>query len=384
MSSYCRRPFTELNVEPDGTITPCCLVKPANNNDFIHRDLQTYLKSPELKELQRALLNDERPSACEVCWNNEKCGVESMRAPEPSKYRIDEMRFREIHIKISSICNFKCRMCGPFSSSAWLLEQRKHDMNMQDVMAMIPADQIQYALKDPQLKKEMFETVLPNTQLIRISGGEPLLCTHSLQFFKDLVSHGLTYKQIFIYTNLSALKFAGVDYLDFWKQLPKLKLLVSCDGASQSVEYSRTGLKWNEFLENIKLAKDRIHSVNCVMNLYSVYSIPELVKLCHELKIKVYLGSVFRRNMSIQILPMHEKNKIKEFYDEFVRREEGRIPADDLEYVYKSVINYLFSEDWSQTDQPALFKRKNEELDRRRQTDFRKTFPQLSDWYASI
>ncbi|MGE3760385.1 MAG: twitch domain-containing radical SAM protein [Pseudobdellovibrionaceae bacterium] len=384
MSNFCRRPFTEINVEPDGTISPCCLIKPANVNDFNCRDLESYKESPALKELQRALLNDEKPAACEVCWNNEKCGIASLRAPEPSKYRIDEGKFREIHIKISSICNYKCRMCGPFSSSAWLAEQRKFEMGMQDLMAAIPAEQTQFALKEPKFREEMFSVVIPNTQLIRVSGGEPLLCAHSLEFFKELVRRGLTNKHIFIYTNLSALSFAGVNYIEFWKQFPKLKLLVSCDGAGEHVEYSRTGLKWNEFLANLEAVRDRVHSINCVINIYSVYSIPELVKTCQRMNLKVYLGSVFRKNMSVQMLPLNEKSKIKEFYDEFVKRETGVLPAEELDYVYKTVLSYLFSEDDSQTNLPGVFKRKNEELDRRRHTDFRRTFPQLSDWYASI
>lgn len=383
-SSYCRRPFTELNVEPDGTLAPCCLIKPANNNDFRQRDLESYLKSPELRELQRALSHNERPSACEICWNNESAGIESLRAPEPSRYRIEENKFREVHIKISSVCNFKCRMCGPFSSSAWLVEQKKFDMGMQDVMAPIPADSVQYALKDPKFRREMFDLIIPNTQLIRISGGEPLLCAHSLDFFKELAARGLTNKQMLIYTNLSALKFAGVDYLDFWKQFPKLKLLVSCDGAGESVEYSRTGLVWSEFVENLKKVKDRVHSINCVINIYSVYSIPELLRLCSELNIKIYFGSVFKPNMSVQILPLKEKEKIREFYNEFLLKESGRIPAEELEHVYNSVMKYMFSQDWSDSAEPHHFKRKNTELDRRRNTDFNKTFPQLSDWYSSI
>lgn len=383
-SSYCRRPFTELNVEPDGTLAPCCLIKPANNNDFRQRDLQSYLQSPELKELQRALQNNERPSACEICWANESAGIESLRASEPSKYRIDENKFREIHIKISSVCNFKCRMCGPFSSSAWLVEQKKFDYGMPDVMSPIPADSVQYALKNPKLRSEMFETIVPNTQLIRISGGEPLLCAHSLEFFKELALRGLTNKQILIYTNLSALKFAGTDYLELWKQFPKLKLLVSCDGAGESVEYSRTGLVWNEFVENLKKVKDRVHSINCVINIYSVYSIPELVRLCHELNIKIYFGSVFKPNMSVQILPQKEKEKIRAHYNQFLQDESGRIPAEELNHVYNSVMKYMFSEDLSNTDEPAQFKRKNAELDRRRHTDFHKTFPQLSPWYDSL
>lgn len=383
-TSYCRRPFTELNIEPDGTLSPCCLVKPVNNNDFTSRDLKTYLQSPELKELQRALLNNERPSACEVCWNNEKCGIESSRAPEPSRYRIEDLQFREIHIKTSSICNFKCRMCGPFSSSAWLAEQRQHDMKMHDVMAAIPASQVQFALKDPALKREVFETIIPNTKLIRVSGGEPLVCAHTLDFFKELLKRGLNEKQILIYTNLSTLSFAGIDYLELWRQFPKLKLLVSCDGAGEATEYSRTGLEWKEFLKNLNLVRPRVHSINCVINIYSVYSIPELVKLCHQMGLDYYLGSVFRKNQSIQMLPDSEKKKIKQFYDQFVSEQRGLIPEASLSRVYNSVIRYMFTEDEGRELHSALFKRKNEELDRRRHTSFTQTFPQLADWYQSL
>jgi len=368
-------------------ITPCSVVRfgRSGNRDFSETDIEKYLQSSDLKKIQEAFKQNERPLECRSCWEKESLGIPSLRIPEAPATLNSAWQFTEIHLKLNSVCNFKCRMCGPYSSTAWQQENRAHGASLEGTYDIDKIVSAQHLLGNDKNRRDLFERVIPNTRLIRISGGEPLLSAESLEFFRELIARGLNEKHFLLFTNLSSLTFAGVFYPDFWKQFPKLRLIVSCDGAGASVEYSRTGLRWQDFLKNLQLVRDRIRNVNCVVNIYSIYSIPELVRLCFEYNIDVHIEPVFREEMSVQILPLSEKLKIKDHYDKFMASSANEhLPKEIMAKMYSSVNNLLFAEDLSSGALPRVFKARNEALDFRRGTRFSATFPDLAGWYGSI
>jgi MoaA/NifB/PqqE/SkfB family radical SAM enzyme len=388
MTHFCRRPFTQLNIENTGIITPCCLIEPSSAGaSFDQTDVEKYFVSDALRDLQQAFLNDEKPIACAVCWKNEDSGLKSLRIPEASTLhdlRRPDWNFEEIHLKMSSVCNFKCRMCHSYSSSAWLAEEKKFGATLRH-FADGATTEIKHLFKNEKLRRDLFERVIPNTDTIRISGGEPLICSDTLAFLKELVVRGLNDKPILIFTNLSTLSFSGVYYPEFWKQFKNLKLIVSCDGAGKSVEYSRTGMDWENFKSNFIAVKDRISHVNCVIHIFSIQSIPDLVRFCWRHKVWVHLESVFNPDLNAQILSAEEKSRIKKIYDTFSERLRAfEFSIEHVDYVCNSVMDYLFKADLSETQEPVNFKLRNAELDKRRNSSFLETFPELASWYDAI
>jgi MoaA/NifB/PqqE/SkfB family radical SAM enzyme len=386
-ASFCRRPWTDLSVERDGTLSPCCLIPitDAGQQDFREKELGAYLKSAALRDLRTALERGERPAACQICWNNERLGNGSLRVNRPARDSVDRGEFTEVHIKTSSVCNFKCRICQPLNSSAWLAEQKAHGMALEELISTNPVFEVKYPLRDPGLRAALLDTVIPAARLIRISGGEPLLCSDTLALFRDLAARGLGQKHYRVITNLSALQFSGVDYLEFWRQFPNLKLIASCDGAGAAVEYSRTGFSWPVFLRNLELARAYVTDINCVLSVFSVYSIPALAHLCARLGINLNVEPEFHKSESVQILPDAEKRKIELLYQDLGVSELGaRLPAEEEKRIREIVLRDLWAADLSGTDRPRVFKTKNAALDRRRGTDFRASFPQLAEWYESL
>jgi MoaA/NifB/PqqE/SkfB family radical SAM enzyme len=386
-NNFCRRPFTDLSIEPNGIITPCCLIHISSEGrkKFRDRDLDAYLGSDSLSELQAAFNRNERPPECSVCWSNEREGGGSLRINRPPRDAVGGGSFTEVHIKTSSVCNFKCRICHPYSSSTWLTEQRANGFTFDDLIEPNTTREIHYAIRDKSLRENLLTKVLPSTKMIRISGGEPLICSDTLAFMRDLINRRLENKHYLLFTNLSVLKFAGVDYLDFWKNFPHLRLIVSCDGAGESVEYSRTGFKWKTFLENLRLVKDRISAINCVISIYSVYSIPDLAQICEENSLDLNIEPEFRSAASLQILSREEKEKIEDFYlSAAVSRFDGRLTAEMTEMLCKKVFADLRAADRSDEQARRKFRLVNDELDRRRGTKFIETFPRYANWYDSI
>jgi hypothetical protein len=91
------------------------------------------------KQKRKEMLDGERPSECEYCWNVEDNSKEysdriyksSEPWSEPYFDKIKELGWREdfnpryVEVSFSNICNFKCSYCGPSFSSSWVQESKK-------------------------------------------------------------------------------------------------------------------------------------------------------------------------------------------------------------------------------------------------------------------
>ncbi len=72
-----------------------------------------------------------KPVECANCWREEEAGIVSYRQ-EFLIGRVDNPEIdystdfpsapKTLDLKMSNVCNLKCRICGPISSSLWLNE----------------------------------------------------------------------------------------------------------------------------------------------------------------------------------------------------------------------------------------------------------------------
>ena len=75
--TYCSRPWNELHIEEDGSVTPCCVMP--SNRFPMGTNLQEYMEGKPLKELKDSLLAGKQHTNCEYCWSNESTGLHSHR-----------------------------------------------------------------------------------------------------------------------------------------------------------------------------------------------------------------------------------------------------------------------------------------------------------------
>jgi len=385
-SVFCRRPFTDLNIEANGTITPCCYIfcSVEGMKKFREKNLQKYLVSDNLKVLKAAMLNGERHAFCQYCWKAEDAGLCSRRDARPID--VDESGvIKELQLKSSNICNLKCRMCGPWNSTAWQIEDRQNDFKIKKWTGYFFGEEPSSPIKDAHFTDYLLTQVVPGIDMLRISGGEPTLCIDTLNFFKQLLARGLHEKQIRLNTNLTKLRALGVYYPKFWKKFPNLKILVSCDGSNSNVEYTRSGLNYAKLKENMLKVKEQIASVRCTLSIYSVYSIPDLL---HDLyKEGIFLGfdNVAQSFMSIQSLPTAEKVKIKKYYyGQFQEMYRKKYNVEIMLGLKNSILDFMFHVDLDPELNNKKFKKMNEEIDKRRGTQFAQGCPQLASWYEPL
>ena len=161
-------------------------------------------------------------------------------------------------------------------------------------------------------------------------------------------------------TNLSKLSYKNKDLFPLWSKFRKINLEASCDGWGPAVEYSRTGFSMKIFLTNFMRAIKYIHRINCVVNIYSVWTLPYIEKLSTKFNKKVIYAPCF--------LP------------EFLNPQR-LLPADKekLFILYKDYPNLLkVYEDYISKNLPPLKQMitYNHMLDKYRGTDFFSVFPQ--------
>ena len=126
--TFCVLPFTHLSTRPDGSITPCCRSRDTLGNI---RDMtfEEAWNSERQQNLRKDMLEGRRNKHCFQCWDMEDQGSVSMRQSmnKTREYMIPKncnsvMPFTVpvLELKMSNLCNFRCRTCKPDLSTTWL------------------------------------------------------------------------------------------------------------------------------------------------------------------------------------------------------------------------------------------------------------------------
>ena len=340
-----------MHIEEDGSVTPCCVMP--SNRFPMGSNIKEYLEGSELAEVKSYLTKGLKHPNCEWCWDNERHGLKSHRATNSISKSITH-----IHLRLNNVCNFKCRMCNPNFSSSWEIENKKHkyfkDQNTvkKDIFL------------DNEYLFDLLKTNISNGTLefINISGGEPLITDAHWKLLTFLIDNKLTDVSLAYSTNLSNLHYKNVNLLDLWKQFKNVTLEASVDGWGPSIEYSRTGFKRETFLHNLSQVIHKVNvDINCVVNVYSVWTLPEVEKFRNRLGCKIIYSPCYLPEMlnPQRLLPSDKKdlynlykgNKhLERVYDNFI--------ANDLPTLGRELVDY------------------NLMLDSYRGTNFFEVFPQ--------
>ena len=146
------------------------------------------------------------------------------------------------------------------------------------------------------------------------------------------------------------------------------------------MEYHRTGLNWKKSLQNFKEAIQWIYNVNCVVSIYSVYTIPQLIYFCHKVKKELEMNPIAGKDfLNLQSLPLEEKNRITKYYEDFFVDK----PSKLKDIAWQSVITPMYKEQLG-THLNSGFKQYNILLDQYRKTNFLKAYPEYEKWWNSI
>ena len=376
-------------------------------------------------EQRKQMIEGVRPSECQYCWN-----VEDLKSNQVSD-RI--FKSGEIHsstqydkivkdpyskkinpgyveVSFSNTCQFKCSYCSANFSSTWQEELNKFGnypaFSGIRTDEIIEEDQNEYikAFWDwwPDLKKDLYT--------FRITGGEPLLSPNTFKVMENLMLNPEPNLKLAINSNLGAPqvlvdKFIGLakSLLDK-KAVKHLELYTSIDAFGEKAEYIRNGLKHDYFWSNIEKllqANERMTiCIMCTFNALSVTSFIPLLKKIIEINHKyknplraraLNIDISYLRNpeyQTVQALTPDFAGYVEEIL-QFIKNNQGKSVGDFTEFYDIHIYKVERLLEWMKADVPPETRQKYQrefyeffsEHDRRRNTDFLKTFPEFGDFW---
>lgn len=427
--SFCPLPWIHIATRPNGDVRLCCTanasgagyddVKDAGliKKDGIAMNLRDHTvaeiwNSAHMKQTRIQMLNNEYPTSCIKCYQEEQNGIVSKRQWETqvwkerlnldsivSKTGIDGSLPVDIpyfDLRLGNMCQLKCVMCSPHDSSSWIKEW-KLQFPRYKTIELIQDQQWDNKFDYTWYQKGSFlDTMKEQALYIRelyFAGGEPLLIPEHYKILEFMVETGSSKNCVLRY-NSNGLELPG-KLFDLWKHFKEVKFNFSVDAVGDKNEYIRYPSKWDTVVQNLHILDNTPDNVTvniaCAVQLLNVLYVPELVEWKEQQQFKkinlppygagligthlVYLPSY----LNIRVLPNEIKSEVEHRVNLFCNKK-----INDLEFMtnpygfqrWQGLIKYMNAEDW--TNKIPILKDYLTVTDQQRGTNFRKTFLELS------
>jgi radical SAM protein with 4Fe4S-binding SPASM domain len=389
--TFCVLPWIHLYIGPDGNVLPCCVAdQKFTMGNVNNTTVDEILKSSEFNLLRTNMLTGKRSKECKRCYVQEDAGLKSPRQFHniqwsQKKLNIDPdgtlKKFEPVYldIRLSNICNLKCRMCSGYYSSAIAQEESILFGNQ-----MAPGSIIQSPQKAMVLKEVI--TYLPHAEKIYFAGGEPLLASEHYKILNALIECGNTDLEIIYNTNFTSLVYKDISVLDLWKKFSKVTIGASLDAMGKTAEYVRHGTKWPTIESNLTALKQQCPHVNftvtSTVGFLNIASLIELQKTWHETK----LLDISKFSMQVIVGPDHLTLTTlpKEHKDQLDYKIKNHInwcyqnQSFNLAKQWTDVLQYMWSKDSSHF--LSEFKRLTNLLDQSRSESLSTVLPEFSSF----
>lgn len=235
---FCYAPWTTLlygSMYRAGA-QPCC----EWNGEVYKGNVKEYDKSDYLKNIQTAMLTHDMEvisKTCEECINQEKHNGKSSRTwtnhyVNNGRYELDKIN--KLDYRPDNLCNLKCRMCSPHSSS------------------LIEKEYIEIGWIDSIEKRDVSDVLslnLKDLKILKLIGGEPTINKKMFEIMDYLAEKDWAKNINLQYTtNCTSIN-------DFWldktAKFQHVDVCMSIDAIGSCFEYIRRGAKWNHVEKNI-------------------------------------------------------------------------------------------------------------------------------------
>ena len=388
------------------------------------------LHNTNQKKLERLeMLNGGKPSGCQYCWNIENMGDDyvsdrkerNVTIYTPERYmQIKKGEWDQninpeyIEISFGNECNFKCGYCHPKHSSSYhkeikdfgpyeMVKNHRNDINWFKVYEEETNPYVEAWWRWwPEVSKTL--------NILRITGGEPLLQSSTWRLLEDLDKNPLPNLELNINSNFGVKPILidrlvdRVNKLIEEKKIKSFKMFTSIDTWGKPAEYIRTGLDlelWERNLEKYLSATKLPITFMITFNILSVTTFQSLLekilewrkkyKFVTEHKVRFdtpYLKEPLQYDMNI--LPKGEFMPYMYSHLEFIKNnvdDKNVEKFSSLEYEkFRRVVDYMESTVYSNervNEGRKDFYNWFTEYDRRRSVDFVTTFPTMVNFYNS-
>jgi hypothetical protein len=380
------------------------------------------------KSQRKIMLKQERPTECSYCWNMEDAGKLSdrhYRSGEPwaavdfetikNSTGEEDVIPSYVEVNFNHACNLKCSYCSPQFSSSWHDEISRMGAyptsNPHNAPEHFMGQRRPIPVRESNPYVDAFwvwwPTLYPHLEHFRMTGGEPLLDRNTYRVFDYVLTNPNPKLHLNVTSNFSVDEKSWQKYLTYVKaicdgRIEHFMQYVSLDGWGEPAEYMRHGLDFDLLWDRVNQFLTQVPNYSSLtfiitMNNLSVTSLDKLFagilglrKVYSTTYQRVWFDTPVLREpawQSLQILPESYAEKLEWLWAWMVRQ----IETEEAPFKgFKDYELHRLDRDiaWMRSAQlenhsqaKADFYRFFSEHDRRRGTDFLKTFPEMRTWW---
>jgi hypothetical protein len=302
--------------------------------------------------------------------------------------------------RFSNLCNFKCRTCGDMLSSSWESEQKTHDMvnwsNPKNNWMRPEVRQQISQFQDSQIEQEFSDAVEQHrVEEVYWVGGEPLMYEQHWRYMRRIIELGDGPKVYARYnTNLSRVEYRGINlYRDVLPGLRDWQICASLDGTGAIGEYIRTGLDYDQWLENFRGAIAiqrhlRQVRIDFTLTLPGMFEVGRITELARQFGVDILAKVIFSFSPDIIMSPLAlPRHLLEPWLDELILETSGA-----MQDVLAQLKNRpTFEEQWPMEYQSALAKGRARVLQLEQirtqsvtMTDILSARPDILKWWMEI
>jgi len=378
-SNICVLPWTHLEVDVNGSASPCCLYKGEIGDYKVYKDgLQKIQNSEYMENLREQFKRGQRPDACSSCWQEEAAGKTSKRMNSIYKMKnslkdwspdaTPTLKF--IDFKLGNVCNLKCRICGSWSSSKWAQEEIDYGPNP---LAKKQLSDGQWPKKHPEFFDDD-ENILKDVEYFEFSGGEPFMIDKHFRILEHCVEKGYAKNQD-IHYNTNGTQMPENKIFWLWSQFKHIEIAFSIDDTGKAFEYQRHPANWSEVNHNLKefnINSSQTGNIDfqicSTISIFNILNLDKLVDWVKEFNPKYfYVNTLFDPEyFNIQTLPNNLKKFVTEKYKNIPELEQTVSFMNNADR-FSEKINYQRRERIIQADEY-------------RKENFKEIFPELNNF----
>ena len=355
---FCMMPWVHTHIWPNGNAFPCCM----SDSDIVYgnlndNSLEEIWNNEKYKKLRKNMLNEKESPECTRCYEMEKSNIWTLRKNTNKYYishwdrvettqddgSVEEVNMGYMDIRVSNICNFRCRTCGPELSSAWYEDHSK-------LYGQPPENPKMMNIANNEKFWNELQPLLLTVEEACWAGGEPIITEEHYKILDFWIENKMKDVRLRYTTNFSNLYFKKKSILDYWNSFNDVRIAASLDGMGKRGELIRAGTEWDVIEDNrrqmIKECPDVYFEITPTVSIMNVYHLPDFHRdwvdrgLLEPNNIRVNMLT-YPDYYRIQIIPKEERKKFIDKYNEHIKWIDDNFGKGVAKEGFMSILNFL-------------------------------------------
>lgn len=296
-TNFCAAPFIHMYVHSNEEQRVCCISTETDTHvtDDTELDLEKRWQNDYYKEFRKKFLRNEKPEACSKCYKLEAVGGISdrirfnetyMETLEPNVETGNQYGTPlDLDIRPGNLCNLKCRMCGPVSSSQFQKEIKENKL-LQTFLGngiVITTDVL-----DSEKNIEFLLQNADKGERIKFLGGEPTIMPEVDKFLDILIEREYFNVPLHFTTNCTNNNKRFIDKLS---KFNRVTFNYSIDGVGPTVEYIRAPVKFETINNTVQsyhsLSQRELSEISFTYQAYNFFNLDNTIAWAKDLGIRV-------------------------------------------------------------------------------------------------